>query len=776
MRILPPLIAYLLLYHPLFTDASETIALGVDDFLSSIGACSAVSRRGENLASTIKATKYFGLRWLRVGYESGVPVNDLIEVHKQIGVRFSYGLMSGGSDLVRLLQGARQLASAGALIALEGNNEPNNWSVVYAGSRGGGTNRWVPVAKLQQALYHSVKEDPVLKDFPVWSPSETGAEADNVGLQFLTIPSGAVTLMPGGTRYADYANCHNYMTHPGWPGLHDNQTWTAADPGPGCRVDGLYGNYGLTWRRHFQGYSEPDLLMLPRVTTETGVTIGGPIDEHAQGCLYLSVYLDQFKQGWKHTAVYLLRDRTDESGNQTFGFFKPDYGPRVAAIYLHNLTAILTDKAAAGTNNKLSYSIPNQAATVHDLLLQKSDGKLELVIWAERFTGGSDNITVDLGASFPSVNLYDPTLGVSPIQSLTNSSLINLSLSNHPVILEMCKQSGANAGRQSQRPATAIAHFEVPRMWEYSAPLIAPEVRQSEPSHAQKDPSVVFYQGKWHVFMTVKLADKSAMEYCSFSRWEEANASRRTILKVSDTDYYCAPQVFYFRPHKRWYLVYQVGIPGADKMWVAYSSTTDIANPQSWTRAAPMLDGGKDDPRTVGGIDYWIICDDQRAYLFLTSPDGKMWRLWTRLEDFPRGFDHCEVALQAKIFEASHTYKLKGLNKYLTIVEENGRRYYKAYLADRLNGAWSPLADTADHPFAGWNNIRPAPGVEPWTDNISHGELIRDGYDETLTVDPDHLQFLFQGMWDKEKSGKVYGQFPWRIGMLTPVSPASPTR
>ena len=60
-------------------------------------------------------------------------------------------------------------------------------------------------------------------------------------------------------------------------------------------------------------------------------------------------------------------------------------------------------------------------------------------------------------------------------------------------------------------------------------------------------------------------------------------------------------------------------------------------------------------------------------------------------------------------------------------------------------------------------------GVEPWTDNISHGELIRDGYDETLTVDPGNLRFIFQGMWDKDKSGKGYGQFQWRIGMLTPV-------
>jgi hypothetical protein len=40
-----------------------------------------------------------------------------------------------------------------------------------------------------------------------------------------------------------------------------------------------------------------------------------------------------------------------------------------------------------------------------------------------------------------------------------------------------------------------------------------------------------------------------------------------------------------------------------------------------------------------------------------------------------------------------------------------------------------------------------------------------------LTIDPDNLKFVFQGMWDKDKSGKGYGQFQWRIGMLTPVAP-----
>ncbi len=417
--------------------AASAVAVRAGDFLSSIGVCSAVSRRGETLASTIHASKYVGLGWIRAGYESGIPVADLVELHKQTGVRFSYGLMSGGTDLGRLLEGARQLASVGALIALEGNNEPNNWGITYEGQRGGGTNTWLPVAKLQRDLYRAVKADPVLKAYPVWSLSETGAEVDNVGLQFLAIPEGAGTLMPDGTRYADFVNCHNYMTHPGWPGLHDNQTWIASDPSSACRVDGLYGNHGLTWRRHYRGYPETSLLGLPRVTTETGVTIGGAISEQVQACLYLNVYLAQYKRGWKHTAIYLLRDRTDEGGNQSFGFFKPDYSPRLAATCLHNLTTILADKVDGMVPGKLSYTIPSQPATVHDLLLQKSDGRFELVVWAERFAGGSDNVTVNLSGALATLTVFDPTIGTSPIQGPSSTNSITLSLSNHPVVLEI---------------------------------------------------------------------------------------------------------------------------------------------------------------------------------------------------------------------------------------------------------------------------------------------------------------------------------------------------
>lgn len=287
---------------------------------------------------------------------------------------------------------------------------------------------------LQRDLYSAVKSDPLLRKYPVWSISEGGAEVDNVGLQFLTIPRGAGSLMAEGTKYADYANVHNYVYHPGSPGLEDNKTWNAADPTSTCKIDGLYENYGVTWAKHFRGYSEAELMTLPRVTTETGCTIAGAITEQMQALNLLTLYLDQFKRGWSHTAVYLLRDRTDEGGNQSFGFFKPDYAPRKAAAYLHNLTTMLADPGSLDKPRPLSCSIAEQPATVHDLLLQRSDGTFMLLVWNERLKG-ADEVTVHLGRSYPMVTVYDPTMGTQAIRTINKVDGVKLALSNHPLVI-----------------------------------------------------------------------------------------------------------------------------------------------------------------------------------------------------------------------------------------------------------------------------------------------------------------------------------------------------
>jgi hypothetical protein len=85
----------------------------------------------------------------------------------------------------------------------------------------------------------------------------------------------------------------------------------------------------------------------------------------------------------------------------------------------------------------LKYSIPDQTATVHDLLLQKADGTFELVVWAERFMGGSETVSVEVIRAVGSVRLFDPTIGVSAVRPLPNASSISFTLSNHPTVLEL---------------------------------------------------------------------------------------------------------------------------------------------------------------------------------------------------------------------------------------------------------------------------------------------------------------------------------------------------
>jgi hypothetical protein len=120
------------------------------------------------------------------------------------------------------------------------------------------------------------------------------------------------------------------------------------------------------------------------------------------------------------------------------------------------------------------------------------------------------------------------------------------------------------------------------------------------------------------------------------------------------------------------------------------------------------------------------------------------------------------------LFEGSMTYKIKGTNKYLTLIEGlSPTRFYRAFTSDRLDGEWTPVpgADSYERPFAGVNNMTFDDDVEPWTGEVSHGELIRDGHDETLTIDPKNLQMLYQGR-DPASEGRPYHELPYRLGLL----------
>jgi hypothetical protein len=404
-------------------------SVSADEFLSSLGVNTHVDQ-GVSGVSYIAPLRYLGVRNIRDG---GRNSSQIQLINRQTGVQLD--LIAQG-NLEGTVATGKTLAASGALMAFEGPNEPNNFPITYKGQSGGGVGSWAPVARFQEALYQAVKADPDLQKYPVFSVSEAGAETENVGLQFLTIPAGARTTFPDGTQYADYANPHNYVASTQKIYV-DNQSWNAADPTLNGPWDGLVGEYRVTWRNHFKGYSTDQLLTLPRVTTETGWdSVSGIGGERTQGTVLVNTYLAQFKRGWRYTFIYQLRDGEGGEGNQ--GLFNSNSTPKMAATYIHNLTTILVDKINVASPGTLNYSIVDEPVTVHDLLIQKSNGTFDLVVWDEKVSG-DDQVKVNLGRPHAAVNIYDVTLGANPIETFTDIDSVSLHLSDHAVIIEVIK-------------------------------------------------------------------------------------------------------------------------------------------------------------------------------------------------------------------------------------------------------------------------------------------------------------------------------------------------
>jgi hypothetical protein len=332
----------------------------------------------------------------------------------------------------------------------------------------------------------------------------------------------------------------------------------------------------------------------------------------------------------------------------------------------------------------------------------------------------------------------------------------------------------ADPAPQTQSDATATVSadapklpFDMPLQWKSTGVLVSPISDETHTIVSVKDPTIVRYNDLWHIYATAYSTSARiwSMVYLNFKDWSDAPKAKLTYIDVNPNlrGYHCAPNLFYFRPHKKWYLVFQSQQP-------QYSTTDDLSKPESWTKPQDFFET-KPASAPQLWIDYWVICDDTHSYLYFTGDNGRVYRSRTRIEDFPKGMSDPEICIEGQrfdVFEGSMTYKIKGTGTYLTLVEAIGpARYYRAWISDSLDGVWTPISDatTWEKPFAGINNVTFEDGVTPWTRDISHGELIRDGYDETMTIDPNHLQLLYQGR-DPASDGN-YSLLPYRLALLT---------
>ncbi|MGP4006834.1 non-reducing end alpha-L-arabinofuranosidase family hydrolase [Streptomyces sp. 4N124] len=304
--------------------------------------------------------------------------------------------------------------------------------------------------------------------------------------------------------------------------------------------------------------------------------------------------------------------------------------------------------------------------------------------------------------------------------------------------------------------------------WSSSGQLISPKPDAAHNIAGIKDPTVVHYNGKYHVFASVASSSGYNLAYLNFSDWSQAGSATHHYLDRSaiGQGYRAAPQVFYYAPQRLWYLVYQTGN-------ASYSTNPDISNPNGWSAPRNFYSQMPDIIRqNIGNgywVDMWVICDSANCYLFSSDDNGHLYRSQTTVGQFPNGFTNTVIAAQDSkyaLFEASNVYKVQGSNQYLLLVEaigSDGRRYFRSWTSGSLAGSWTPLAASESNPFARANNVTFPSGA--WTRDISHGEMIRAGYDQTLTIPSCRLQYLYQGM--NPNAGGDYNLLPWRLGLLT---------
>ncbi|EGD60515.1 putative calcium binding protein [Novosphingobium nitrogenifigens DSM 19370] len=408
---------------------TRTTAIRAADFTASVGVNASINYtdgKYVNIQNVLSDLNYIGVSLIRTAaYWVGMQGQAAYNLAASKGIRFDMLLYTNNTLANSIAQmSSFSAAHPGALVAIEGPNEINNFGASYKGMTGAAA-----AVAFQNDLYAGIRADKVLKATTVYS---------------YTMNAGASS-----TTGYDYAAIHPY------------------------------GRKGLPPLSYLKGDMASIPGNKPFAVTETGYStlttnIDG-VDPLVQAKYDLDMIFDAKKAGASTVFLYELLDAyADPNGTDPgkhYGLF--DYGnaPKPIATALHNLMQILGDSAASAgsfTTGVLDYTIFGADKTASNYLMQKSSGVFDLVVWNEQTIWNAttktevaavpDKETIRFARVQETVKVYDPLAGTDPIKVWHNVSQITVTVTDHPLVVEVTKiASQTNAINASRGMATIHA-------------------------------------------------------------------------------------------------------------------------------------------------------------------------------------------------------------------------------------------------------------------------------------------------------------------------------